>query len=566
MARDLVQAGQVPDRRRRRLAWVGVFLGFFLLCAAWALSTPYDGTPDEVEHTIRAAGVVNGQVAPDPVAARRGQGAYQTIPASLDRLIEAECFHNKPGTTANCELAPGGDRHLKTVGTVVGRYNPAYYIVVGLPLRFWPDWTGIMLSRLISAGIVAGMLTATMYAAVRWSRRKMVLAGMLVAETPMLFHMAGAINPSPVEIASGLLLFAALIPLLDPGWKVRPAAIRMAGVAAITLATLRGLGPLWLATIVFVVAVPSSRARLGELLRNWTMRRWLIGGFVAGLAGLAWTFIQRANEQALIPTALTGKQSIKLVLYYAWGVLPQEMVGVLGWRDTYLPGLFYLAWYCSFGLLVIGAFAFGRWSDRWRLAAITVAMLGVTTITTALTVQKYGVSWQGRYLLPIAVGLPMLGGQILARRGVVDATRAKQLIRTLVVLLIPAQFGALWITMIRWQRGLANPSFMHFNPLKGAWHPPLGSALPFLCGLVGTALLAAACWWPRLLTRPDAGDEPPSDGEPRHADEPQPGDEPQSIDGSPLPATLATGSPTHAGSGVGQPTAALTVPASLSVH
>jgi hypothetical protein len=54
-------AGVNPVKSRRAV-WLAVFLGIFLVCAAWATVAPYDGTPDETEHAINAYAVADGQV------------------------------------------------------------------------------------------------------------------------------------------------------------------------------------------------------------------------------------------------------------------------------------------------------------------------------------------------------------------------------------------------------------------------------------------------------------------------------------------------------------------------
>jgi hypothetical protein len=52
-------------------------------------------------------------------------------------------------------------------------------------------------------------------------------------------------------------------------------------------------------------------------------------------------------------------------------------------------------------------------------------------------------------------------------------------------LAVPMQLYALARVMTRFQRGIA----AGLNPFGGVWTPPLGSALPLLCALVGGVLL-----------------------------------------------------------------------------
>src|SRR5262245_58255784 len=123
--------------------WLLTFIGFCLLHAAWTFATPYDGPPDEQEHVIRAAGIMRGEILPEPMTV----GAVQTAPLSLQRGL---CFPTQVFVAASCEAPPGGDETPAPRDTRAGRVNPVYYVVTGWPLAPWPNWTGILLSRLIN--------------------------------------------------------------------------------------------------------------------------------------------------------------------------------------------------------------------------------------------------------------------------------------------------------------------------------------------------------------------------------------------------------------------------------
>ena len=182
--------GGSPGRFGR--AWPLAFLVFFLMCASWVFASPYDGTPDEVRHIIRAAGVVQGQIFARPAAAAGvgNTGAYQTVPKGL---VQGQapistynyCYHWIPSRSAACAPVPGrGGKAPTTVITGAGRYNPVYYAAVGEPLVRWPDWTGILLARLTSAALCAAFLASAWLSCLGWRRSRLLIAGLLVAATP----------------------------------------------------------------------------------------------------------------------------------------------------------------------------------------------------------------------------------------------------------------------------------------------------------------------------------------------------------------------------------------------
>ncbi|MFJ9840610.1 DUF2142 domain-containing protein [Kitasatospora sp. NPDC101155] len=478
-----------------RRTWWTAFIGFFLLCAGWALAAPYDASPDEAQHIIRAAGVARGEFAPKPEAAGGGTGAYQHIPVSL---VRDNCWAFHPDKSAACAKAPGGDEHVEKVATRAGRYNPVFYAVVGWPLALWPNWLGVTLARLISAGLVSALLACAAHSMVAWTRHRIAAAGVLAAVTPITAHLAGSVNPNGVEIAAGLALIAALIPtMLEPEQPLRRAAMVQIGIAGSVLMTVRALGPLWCAAIIGIMLVPATRERLRALLRfrpTWWAAAAL---FVTGAAGALWTVVMKASELAPVgaPPELTLAQGLRHEVIVRWPNYFTELIGVPSWLDTYLPNTAYDAWYLALGSLILPAFAFGRWSDRWRLFLFFIVPFGVISLSDAIGAHKYGFGAQGRYLLPVAIGVPVLAAYLLGRRDVLDRARSARLVRTIAVVVLPLQLAFLAYTMIRWQAGVGTSlTYTPLNPLAGTWHPPAGSATALLTAVAGCVVLGFWAW------------------------------------------------------------------------
>jgi hypothetical protein len=89
------------------------------------------------------------------------------------------------------------------VGTSAGRHFPVYHVVVGWPLNVWGGWTGLILARLISAALSAANAFLVL---ARWSRYGLMLAGLVVAASPMAVEIGGFINPNGLEISAGIAL------------------------------------------------------------------------------------------------------------------------------------------------------------------------------------------------------------------------------------------------------------------------------------------------------------------------------------------------------------------------
>jgi Predicted membrane protein (DUF2142) len=458
------------------------FVGFFLLHAGWSFATPYNGPPDEVQHALRTAGILNGEI----IGERNPKGAIQTVPASLS---VGWCFPTKVGVAADCEREPGGDQSPLLVNTSAGRYNPVYYVVTGWPLGPWPNWTGILLSRLLNGAVMAALLACAVVGAARWSRHRALLAGAVVAITPMVAHLGGAINPSGVEIAAAVALFVALIAMVHEQQEgVNRVAVALAGVSACAVVTSRFTGVLWLAVILGVVLVPSSWARVKALARSRTVRAWSLVVGLSVVASLAWTSISGSADPASGDRGYPAIVIMRTALLDMWPNVANQMVGVMGWAETLMPRLVYVVWFAAVGLLVLGGLVLGNRVERWRLLALFFGTFTPLLAMEILTANQIGWFNQGRYFLPGAVGLPLLGAYILARHGG-TAEQMRTLTRGLAVLLLPIHLGCLAYTMCRWQSGLRS-----LNPLEGSWSPPYGSVLPLALASGGIAVLMTFYW------------------------------------------------------------------------
>lgn len=492
-------AGEQDNRghtaRRVRAAGLVAFLGFFLMIAAWSVAAPYDGTPDEQAHIIRAAGVANGQVAPAPVEAANGTGAFQQVPRGLIR--NDLCWRYNAGAPASCAVPPGSDRTLVNAPTAAGRYNPVYYALVGWPLRLWPGWAGVLLARLIGAAASAALLGGAFVSAMRWSRLRMIGVGLVAVVTPMTLQITSAVNPNGLEIAAGICLFAAGIPLFvrrEDRFDRR--LLWLVVISAAILATLRATGPLWLAFAAVALLLPFRLSTLRRLLKIRAVLWSAAALVVVVLLGVGWTVVQKASVLGSFqqPYYFSPGMSTWVVLR-EWREWVDELVGVMSWLDTDLPAYVYVFWESAVVALIIPAVALARRVDRLRMFVIVLGGVVTPTLLQIRYLNKYGFVTQGRYLLPLLSGLVLIAAFILEESGM-PVRIARFAGRLAVLVLLPLNLFALAYTMIRWQHGIRVHPIprLDLNPLAGPWNPPLGSAVPLLAELIGVCLVGALVW------------------------------------------------------------------------
>ncbi len=439
---------------------------------------PYNGSPDEAAHIWHAYSTASGQLLPE--MPHKG-GAIEMVPGSLPHET---CIF------AKCESQLAGDPSLVAINSPAGRYNPVYYAVVGWPLTLSPHLPGVLAARLISAALCAALFGWATLVALSL-RRRGALAGLVVALTPMAAGLAGAVNPNGIEIAAGAGLSVALIAiLLEPDSAgARRCAWWLAGVSGGIMLTVRALGPLWFAMIVAIMLLPLGFAAyrtLARCRRTW----WLVGSWViVGLAGAGWTLWRRTYEiigyPAEHPVGLG--YVVKLDLVREFGTTAKELIGVMGWLDTELPMQVYIAWWMSIGALLILACTFGGAADRWRIGAIGTLGLVVPMALEALQFNTYNFVLQGRYLLPMLVGVPILAGYVLAERIPFDLT--PRLTGVFAAVLLTAQVASLCWVMTRYQHGFpTDGSPPSFNPFTGDWLPAVGPALPIAMAVLSAVV------------------------------------------------------------------------------
>jgi hypothetical protein len=477
-----------------------VFLGFFLVFGAWSFAAPYDAPPDEVQHVIRAYGVMSGQIISKPAeiiwgTSNPGAGAIVRVPEGL--YHPARCWGFYPKVPATCQQPIGGGK-LIDAPTSAGRYNPAYYAAVGLPLRLWPGWGGLVLARLISSALSAAFLGWAFVTLLRWSRYGLMLAGLLASATPMLAHLAGSVNPNGLEITAGIALFCGGIPLLlgTSTGRSKASLIWLAGAGAAVLAPLRALGPLWLGAALVALLVPQSKARLRQLWSQRLLRRWTYG-ILASLAFAAiWLVAAKAGE--LVPPKAGkfhyGLGQAALIYFDSWEIYLKGMVGDAGWFDIPMPSPFYWMWVSGVAALVIFALVISGWVDRWRFFVLFLGGVVAPGILQVSQANVTGFIIGGRYMQPLLVGMPLLAAFIVERK-LLNAKQSHSMTKLFCVLMIPAHMALLIYAMVRWQKGnYFQPGLGRLNPLTGAWHPPTGSLIPPITMIVGMAVLAAVFW------------------------------------------------------------------------
>jgi hypothetical protein len=492
LARLRANSSLVLARRHRRRRWLLTTGLLFGLMALWGLATPIGAAPDEPTQLIKAAAVVRGELTGTPVPGKPTAVLGVRVPEAFARMLEApDCYIGKPARAGSCAPAVASSGRLVHTITYVGRYPPLYYFVVGLPSLPFASTFGMHLMRLLSALLSALFLASAFESALCVTRSRTMVWGVAAAATPMALWLAGMVNPNGLEITSATCLWASGAALAcDDRPLDRGRLLARAGIAATVLVQCRGLSLLWLAVILACLAACAKGGRLADVARAPAARAW--GGVVGASCLLAIWWLVANDSLAVLPLDVPARGTpVSSVAARAFGstyALLHQMVGLLGSADVPLPTAAFVAWLVLVAVLVLMPLRGPR-----RILGASVALIVVVVVLPALIETARagtdGLIWQGRYTLPLAVGIP-----ILASAGSPPPAGGKPrwIGAAFSVLLFVALADAYLATLRRYAVGAGGA----FLPFGGSWEPPLGAPGVTLLFL---AVLASYSVWLRLL-------------------------------------------------------------------
>lgn len=471
---------------------------FVALGSVWALATPPEASPDEPMHTMHAAAVVRGDVGGRSVVTPSpGPGVINSvdyvvrIPESYASLPAVPaCYAFRPDATADCAPPLGTRMDIVETSVHVGSYPPVYYALVGWPSLFLAASPGVYAIRFVSLLVCAALLASGVVAARETARGGAACIGIALAVTPMVVFLASAVNPNSLEVAAGFATWAGCFALLRSARAglVSSGSLLRAAVPAVLVAWARPTGVVTLAIIAATAAV--AEADLRSVRRLLKDRRVVVAAVVVGVAALGalcWVVLARSfsgflgSPQPDLSAFEAGRQSLAYVPRRL-----EEMVGWFGWLDVRLPHVVPWVWGAAVLLLTVAGLWAGRARQRLAVVVLLAAALSVSTGSETLRAAEYGWIWQGRYSLPLLVGLPLMCAMFVDDRGALPRRALAWAMAASAVLVVCSFVLAHATSMRRYLTGVSAPLWDHLD--ASTWSPPLP---PYLL-LVGAAVTAAA--------------------------------------------------------------------------
>ncbi|MCK9898314.1 DUF2142 domain-containing protein [Frankia sp. AgB32] len=498
-----------------RLVRILVVAGFTLLLSAWVGSNAPGFGPDEPANFVKEVGAGTGQWTGSP--GRLAHPAFGTQPGAAERIdwinrnsrvfelptgldpgaagFPCDLFRN--WLSARCLHRPHSHPPATRALTYVGTYEPYVYAIPGTAMaRAHSALAALYTGRAVSALLVAGLLAVAVTAA--WEDRAGPISqvGVLLAVSPMVLFMGSVLGTNGIEIAGALALYTVALRMgreaAAPRWTWLAA-----GVIAALLALSRATGPAWvvlapLLGIAFAQRVPHQPSDERHRLRRRSPRRirprmaWLLLPAAGIAATAAWERAVQPHPNTRWEVAVAGLRRLP-VDTHAW---TRQWVGVFGWASIPMPTYAYRLWWIAVIVLVLVAFAVASWRARLGLAAVLVAGAALAVALDVLVLRQTRFPVYGRYLLPLAVALPLAAGEIVTRRAATLRTATRGVLQITVPLIVAAtHLVALWADARRFAVGVGGPVW--FLP-HAQWAPP-GGWLPWLALTVAGTTCLVAC-------------------------------------------------------------------------
>lgn len=500
------------------------------MLGCWILAVPPNAGPDEPAHAVASAALVRGETTGAVDPALPGIELFE-VPGMVG-LPPHACYALQPTQPVTCVLPATLSTDPWIAGTTSANYPPAGLILPGLA-SFVPSAGAYQyLARALSAAVMVALVSWCLVVAAR--RSTTMAAAMLLGLTPIAWFSGAVINPSAMAIAGGLALWTGLL-LMDSG---RAATVTVvAGWAALLLA--RRDGPVWATWIVVFVCLLGSCRPSDVWRRLDTWGRWVVLALVplpalhtltvpaqrsqlflglAPLALLGLDLILRSRSSAARVPRLVWPLAALAALAVGFVVIDRlrpggfdadqlavvintsgehlrQIVGVLGSLDAPTPTSAIILWWVVIG--VLGGVAL---TARPRAAAWGAGVIGAALVTAWVlelgSGDTSGTYWQGRYSMPLVVGLP-----IVLALGAEVARRPPRFAAVLAGASWFVTVAAFWSAQRRWAVGIDGP----VAPWRwNTWGSPLP---PIVVSAVFSVVMALLAWWtagrPRPFSRRD---------------------------------------------------------------
>ena len=391
-----------------------LFAALSCIGSVFALAQPPYGVSDEPAHAVKALATARLQLSGPEVL---GQFDYPAIdydvPLAYSSIWHMVCYSSNTDATPDCAPDFPSDRTVGPVSSTAGTYPPLYYFIVGQLGWPSPGLTGIISMRLASVVLNALVLTATFMALRRIASRTAATTAIFLGYTPTVLAMGSSVNPFGFEVSCFFLIWALASPMASHTTEIPRSNRRLVllWIASLAVAFIRPMSFIWtlgIAAILAGLSRVSSRNQPGSaatrVRQDLTFALPLI---VSACLSIAWWLI--AAPGSSYGGSGQGFGALGRNLRYSFDRLDDYLLQLhsyFGWTEFYGPLFSLLLWIAAF-VVFSTCHPFHK---RLKMALLGLVALFVAAplALEGARATSVGFGYQGRYILPLFVGLPVL--------------------------------------------------------------------------------------------------------------------------------------------------------------
>lgn len=484
------------------------FGALFVLMSAWAFYVPAMAAADEPAHMWKAVATVRGQVVNPEILGTREVVIPEMYRDAQDFMCNA--FHPDVPESI-CDVSkvftqetPEGVRQVVSPAAL---YNPLYYGIIGWPSLLPDNLVNIYLMRLISVTISALFFAAGFRALRQADMLALSMVAATAVVTPSAVFLCSVINPQALEISAAFALWCQLLLVIrKPAPELLGRRMWLLAFITVMFANSRGLSPFFLALIVISCIALQPWRFTWRVIKD--RRSWLpiMVAFLGTVAASAWVLVTNGLEGGGGPDAapeLLFRRVFKGTLY-STDTYIQQIVGTFGWMDTVVPMWWVIMFSMAFVASMLLVWTVGSWRERTvALGTGLVFCVLVPAVLHGREARVIGWMWQGRYIFPVLIGLPVLVAFVLqARLSHRRIPMGRRLLLSWALLFVVTHVAGLIITMHRYINGIYG-SWRYIT--KDSWLPPVplwGAGVAMVLFVIGMVVLLV-----RMVPAEDLGQD-----------------------------------------------------------
>lgn len=476
---------------------------YLLLGLAWAFSNPPGAAPDEGDHLVKSLGVARFDIGTRYLGPPTGPTRQQSRNASLARVVSIpraldpvgfHCFAFRSTVSAAClPSSVAGVTGTVERYTPMGSYPPYLYLPVGVAAHAADNPSrAFHFGRLAVLAMSCALLLLAVAYLLRWVGAGAIL-GLVVAITPMAAFCFAILSPSGVELTGALAVAAvAGVALVRPESVLSRSAHLTLAVPGSLLVLSRQMGVVACGLLVLATLFAAGPTVLRRLVKEHRPSfLFAVVALLTSVAAITWWERTFDNPNQLGSPVEHGALRGFLQQLPA---LMETGVGKFGWLDTPLPTWAVITWAAVAVTLVGAALMLGTWRARTVVLTLLAVAVLVSYVTYAVVFYPVSAFLQGRDVLSLVIGVPVIAGVVLSTRMTALGLRRElgQFVTVACASIALVQLTAIYANGHRYASGIQGSWW--FVP-TAQWSPPRGWWLWLATAALGAVLLAVL---PRL--------------------------------------------------------------------